>query len=51
MEGTEERAMRAQTPFCLNEREKVYLDMMVMDTINLEEVGNDEGLATYEKLC
>ena len=41
----------AQTPRCPDKIENVYLDMMVLDTIDLEEVGKDEGLVTYEKVC
>ena len=47
---TSERSRRYQTPCRLDKREKFDLDMMALDTINLVEVGKDEGLATYEKV-
>ena len=43
-------AKKSQTPRCLEKREKVYLYMMALDTINLEKVEKDEGLDAYEKL-
>ena len=36
----------AQTPLKSDKMEKFDLDMMALDTINLEEVGKDEGLET-----
>jgi len=49
-EDTAVRARMAQIPCRPDKREKVDLDMMTLDTINLEEVGKDEGLATHEKV-
>ena len=45
-----ERDRIAQTSRHQDKREKVELDMMALDTINLEEVGRYEGLTTYEKV-
>ena len=45
-----ERARRYQTHRRPDKRENVDLDIMMLDTINLEEVGKDEGLYTYEKV-
>ena len=39
-----------QTPRQPDNWEKVYLYIMALDTINLEELGKDEGLVTYEKV-
>ena len=40
----------AQTPFNPVKVKQNDLEMMELDTINLEEVGVDEGLTTYEKM-
>ena len=48
-EDTAERAKMTQTPHHPDKREKVDLYMMALDIINLEEVGKDKGLATYER--
>ena len=49
-EDTTESTRMAQTPRCLDKREKVDLDMIALDTINLEKEGKVEDLATYEKM-
>ena len=46
-EDTGERSSREQTPFRTDKRKKIDLHIMALDTINLEEVGKDEDLATY----
>ena len=49
-EDMTKRDRKSQTPRRPEKREKVDFYMMALDTINLEEVGNDEGLYTYEKV-
>ena len=49
-EDTTESTRMAQTPRRLDKREKVDLDMIELGTINLEEEGKVEDLATYEKM-
>ena len=49
-EDTSERARSAKKTHRPDKKEKIDLDMMALDTINLVEVGKDEGLATYEKV-
>ena len=40
----------SQNPHHPDKMENVDLDMMALDSINLEEVGKDEGLIIYEKV-
>ena len=40
----------SQNPHRPDKREKVDLDMMALESINMEEVGNDEGLEIYENV-
>ena len=40
----------SQNPHHPDKMENVDLDMISLDSINLEEVGKDEGLDTYEKM-
>ena len=44
----EDKARRDQTPQSTVKREQTNLDMMALDTINLEEVGMDKG---FEHIC
>ena len=46
-EEAAERDKMARTPHRPYKSEKVDLDMMALDTIELEEVGKDEGLVIY----
>ena len=45
-----DKARTAQTPHRPVKGKQTNLDMMELDTINLEEVGMDEGLTIYEKM-
>ena len=49
-EDTTDRSRIPQTPHHPDKREKIDLEMTTHDTINLEEVGKDEGLIIYEKV-
>ena len=49
-ENTDELARKAQTPRRIEKRKKMYLDMIELDIINLEEFGKYEGFAIYEKV-
>ena len=49
-EGMAEKARTAQNPRHPVKGKYADLDMMELDTINLEEVGMDEGLTIYENI-
>ena len=49
-EDTTEKASMAQTLHHPVKVEHIDLDMMGLNTINLEEMGMDEGLVIYEKV-
>ena len=49
-EEMDKRSRKVQTPRHMEKIEKVELDVMALDTINLDEVGKDKLLETYEKL-
>ena len=48
MEDTEDKSKTSQTP--LRTVKHTNLDMMDIDTINLQEVGMNEGFTIYEKM-
>ena len=49
-EDTADKARTAQTPRRPVKGKQTKLDMMGIDTINLDDVGMDEGLTIYEKM-
>ena len=49
-EYTADKARTDQTPSRPVNGKETNLDVMELDTINLEEVGMDEGLTIYENM-